>query len=373
MRISRTILLASALVSMLTVSVGGAGGQGAPDRSPEFAYHASVAAMKAHDFADAIPDLKFAADHGVFLAQYYLSRLLAVDSQPFTNRGEAFARLKTLVADNRGIDPYMNKRAPFVADAERLLADFYRRGVPTASVPADAAMARAHLEHAALRLGDTEAQYQLALTDIATPDLAARGLDTLDMLAETKHHAAAAAQIALIYDQGRLRERSPAAALAYALLAVNLASQEDRIWIGDIHQSLFCQASGADRAKAADFAAQLQRNDLDVTDGDYQASEIGHDRTRVQGVLDLGNIGTQRVCGNGEPVPEPAGWQPLARPLANSDALVQTAQSARPKGFNSLVGFIAPPLGVGLKDLETPSAGDEHGEPLGSRSAPSSQ
>ena len=337
---------------------GGAGGQSAPERSPELAYHASIQAMKAHDFPAAVPDLTYAADHGVFLAQYYLARLLAVDSQPFTSHRDAFARLKSFVAANRGVDPYTNKRAPFVADAERLLAIFYRHGVPSAGIPADAAMAVAHLEHAALRLGDTEAQYQLAMTDLQSRDLAERGLDTLDMLSETKRHAAAAAQLALIYSEGQLRDRKPALALGYALFALKMTGEEDRVWIGDIYQSLYCQAGIDDRGKAASIAAELERNALDVTDGDRQAVVIGHDRPRTESVLDLGNAGTQRVCGSGDAVPEPTGQNAL-RPSGTDTP----ARPAPPKGFNSLVGFIAPPAGAGLKDLETPSVGGAHGDP----------
>ena len=346
---------------MLALSSGG--GIAAADRSPELAYRASVAAMKAHDFAGAIPDLRFAADNGVFLAQYYLARLYAVDGQPFTDHPAAFRRLRALVAANRSIDAYIDKRAPFVGDAERLLAIYYRLGLPEAGIAADAAMSKAHMEHAALRLGNTEAQFQLALIDLHTPDLVPRALDALDNLAETKHHAAAAAQIALVYNEGRLHDHTPVEALAYAMFAVKLAGGDDRIWIGDIYQSLYCQASPDDRIKAGQFTDELERSAFDVTDGDHQGAEIGRDSPRPQGVLNLGEAGTQRACGNGEAVPEPASLlPPLDRPAQEAAAPV-----AQPlvRGFNSLVGFIAPPMGAGLKDLETPSVGDDHGEPLG--------
>jgi len=355
MRIFRTKLLAPALIVLLALSGHSVG---AADQSAEGAYKASVAAMKAHDFAGAIPDLRYASERGVFLAQYYLARLYAIDGQPFTNHKLAFNLLRGLVAANRGVDPYIDKRAPFVANAERILAIYYRQGI-RGEIPADPVLANAHLEHAALRLGDTEAQFQLAILDLQSPELVPRALDTLDMLAQSKHHAGAAAQIALVYSKGRQHERPPFEALGYALFALKLAGEADRIWIGDIYQSLFCQASATERAKAMALADELERGAFDVTDGDRQPAEIGRNRPHQQGVLDLGEAETQRVCGNGERVPELAGVVPAGA------VDQETRQGPIAKGFNSAVGFIAPPIVLNLKDLETPSPGDGHGEPLG--------
>jgi uncharacterized protein len=351
MRISRVKFLAPALLAMLAFSGGGAG---AADQPAESAYRSSVRAMKAHDFDRAIPDLKRAADGGVFLAQYYLARIYAIDGQPFTNHRQAFERLRALVAANRGVDPYLDKRAPFIANAERLLALYYREGVPGFQLP-DAGLAKAHLEHAALRLGDTEAQFQLAVMELDSPDFQPRALDTLDMLAQTKHHAGAAAQIAIVYSKDKQAGAIPFEALAYATYAVKIAGESDRVWIGDIYQTLYCAASTDGRSRAANLANELESGALNVTDGDRQPPELGRDRQRVLGVLDLGGAGTERLCGNGEAVPD----------LKHTVAPQSGQPSVIAKGFNSPVGFIAPPMGAGLRDLETPSLGDEHGEPLG--------
>ena len=315
--------------------------------------------MKAHDFARAIPDLTYAAEHGVFLAQYYLARLYAIDGQPYTNHAQAFERFRALVAANRTADPYIDKRAPFIANAERMLALYYRDGVP-GSVSADPVLAKAHLEHAALRLGDTEAQFQLAVLDLQSPEFQPHAMDSLDMLAQSKHHAGAAAQIALVYGKERHGGPLPYEALAYATFALKLSGAADRVWIGDIYQTFYCEAAPGDRTRAGTFARELERSAFDVTDGDRQPMELGREQHQVRGVLDLGGVGTERVCGSGEPVPDLAGRTALEQNPERSSFKTVIA-----KGFNSAVGFIAPPMGIGLKDLETPSVGDERGEPLG--------
>jgi len=351
MRIFKATIIASAACAI--VALAGSAPRAA-DRSAEQAYRASVKAMMARDFSGSIPGLKYASEHGVFLAQYYLARLYATDGQNFTNHKLAFEAFRALVSANRGVDPFIDKRAPFVANAERLLALYYRNGVPGA-VARDPALARAHLEHAALRLEDTEAQFQLAEMDLQTPEYEPRALDQLDMLATTKHHAGAAAQIALVYSKHRSGRDVPVEALGYAAFAVKLASQADRVWIGDIYQTLFCEASPQVRIKAAAFRDELAHSAFDGTDGDRQPVELGRETNRVQGVLDLGSVDTQRVCSNGEAVPDLTGRAPERAEPAGRTA----------KGFNSAVGFIAPAMGLGLKELESPSAGDEHGEPLG--------
>jgi len=359
MRIFRAQYRVAALLAALALPAGVAV---AADQAAESAYRSSVGALMAHDFGGAIPDLKRAADGGVFLAQYYLARIYAIDGQPYTNHRQAFERLRALVAANRGVDPYLDKRAPVIANAERLLALYYREGVPGAQPP-DAALAKSHLEHAALRLGDTEAQFQLAVMELDSQEFRPRALDTLDMLAQTKHHAGAAAQIAIVYSKDRQAGQIPFEALAYATYAVKIAGEADRVWISDIYQTLYCAANPDQRTQAAALAEELERGALNVTDGDRQPPELGHDRKHVLGVLDLGGAGTERVCGNGEAVPD----------LKHTVAPAAAQPTVIAKGFNSAVGFIAPPMGAGLKDLESPRLGDEHGEPLAGADDPPTQ
>ncbi len=359
MRVAAAALLGFGVIGLLLPQGGGAANV---NRDAVVAYNASIAAIKRHDFARAIPDLKLAADRGVFLAQYYLARLYAMPEQPFTNNARAFELLRRLVADNRNIDPFYDNRAPFVARAELLLAFYYRHGVPDLKLPANPGFAKAHLEHAALRLGDTDAQFELGRLDLDNPDTVARGLDTLDMLATTKHHAAAAAEIAQVYNQGRYSERVPHEALAYAMLAAKLARGSERLDIGDIYQTIYCQTGDADRQRAKDYLPELQTSSAD--DGDSPVRPISPRPIVVEGVLDLAEVNALRVCSNGEVVPEVddrAGAAPTyGQAVRSADAAAANLQ----KGFSSVVGFITPPMGIGLKDLEEPRALGADGEPV---------
>ena len=364
MRISKVRVAAMALIAIGSVGLGLPTGGGAAglDRDVASAYNASKIALKRHDFARAVPDLKIAADHGVFLAQYYLARLYAMSGQSFTNHARAFELLRRLVKDNHGIDPFVDNRAPFVARAEILLAFYYRHGVPELSVPANAALAKAHLENAALRLGDTDAQFELGRLDLENTETVARGLDTLDNLAVTKHHAGAAAEIAKVYAQGRLTKRVPYEALAYAMLASKLATGPERLDIGDMYQTLYCQTGAEERKRAETFYRELDQSGRDDSDGAVTPI-VPERQAAVDGVLDLAEVNALRVCGNGEAVPQP-GDAATGRPAPGQVVRSAAAAAAHMnKGFSSVVGFIAPPMGIGLQDLEQPREINEAGEP----------
>ena len=333
------------------------------ERSVSSAYNTARLALIDRDYARALPDLKFAADHGVFIAQYYVARLYAMNGQPFTNHAKAFQLFERLVATYRGVDPYLDNRAPFVAKAELLLAFYYRSGIPAAGVPADTLTAKAHLEHAALRLGDIDARYELGMVDLQNPETIARGLDALDDLAQNKHHAAAAAQIAQFYSQGRYAQKMPDQALAYASLAMKLASDADRFWISDIYQTIYCQTGPADRVKANVFGSELEHNVLNPAEGDTDPPQIGPVAPpRVRGVLDLTDAGALRECSNGDVVPDEAQSPGLGKRGGLGKRVREAGATTAKRGFNSAVGFIGPPMGIGLKDLETPLGIDENGE-----------
>jgi TPR repeat protein len=363
MRISKLCVAAVALIAIGTAGLGLApyGGAASLDRDVLVAYNASTTALKRRDFSRAIPDLKYAADHGVFLAQYYLARLYAMPGQSFTNNAGAFDLLRKLVKANRDVDPDLDNRALFVARAEILLAYYYRHGVPEMAVPVSLSKAKAHLEHAALRLQDVDAQFELGRLDLENAETVPRGLDTLDNLATTRHHAAAAAEIAQVFAQGRLTERAPYRALAYAMLASKLATGSERLDIGDMYQLMYCQTGPKDRTRAEAFFHELDQSERDEGYGPITPITPQRHAT-VEGVLDLAEVNALRVCANGEAVPQP-GMVPGVAPLPGKLRSPAMAAANTRKGFNSPVGFIAPPMGMGLKDLEQPQEIGEDGEP----------
>ena len=365
MRIFRVGFAAAGLLIASAIGLAGHDRAGAAgvDRKAVAAYNASVSALKEFDFARALPDLRIAADRGVFLAQYYLARLYAMPSKPFSDRAKAFKLLTRLVADNNNIDPIIDNRAPFIARAELLLAFYYRSGLQELGIAPNPGLAKAHLERAALRLGDIDAQFELGRLDLENSETIERGLDNLDNLAVNHHHAAAAAEIAQVYSQGHYRNRVPYEALGYAMLAAKLASGSERLEIGDVYQTIYCQASAEDRFRAKELLAELEQAGRPDTDGDSQPRRVTLAHAPIDGVLDLSDVDAVRVCSNGELVPQADGAvaKPAAagQPIRSADA----AAAGSKRGFMSPIGFIVPQMGAGLKDLETPRPLSETGEP----------
>ena len=133
---------------------------------------------------------------------------------------------------------------------------------------------------------------------------------------------------------------------------------EVRIDACQAYQSIYCQTRAADRERAKDFARELEHGANAAAESDDQPSRIGTNRGRVHGVLDLADVGALRVCNNGDVVPDdgPASGRTLllpARPERDADASASAPRSG--------AGSIGPPMGIGLKDLETPEPlnGDE--------------
>jgi TPR repeat protein len=329
------------------------------ERSAVAAYNAARQLLIAGDLEHALPELQVAANRGIFLADYYLALLYAMDRRPFTDHVRSFRILKRLVNRYGAVDPYTDNHAPFVAKAEVLLARYYRMGLPGVIEGGDVTTAKAHLEHAALRLQDTDAQFELAVLDLENPDTIARGLDALDNLAVTKQHALAAARMAEIYSRGKLVEARPAEALAYAVLAMQFATESDRLWIGQTYQNVFCSIGQGDRDQARTIAEGLLRNSADAMRGQGGPRHIRGRKTYEDTGIELGSVDAMRVCGNGEVVANVGSAAfPREIPLVQPDEMIPKPKS----GFVSLVGYVGAPGDFGLRDLETPRSQDQQSE-----------
>ena len=321
----------------------------------DLAYRAAGASLKRQDFAAAVKELKPAADAGYFMARFYSAWLYGMPNQPFTDHAKSFEMLKRLVAQYKNVDPYLEKRTPFIARAEILLAYYYRRGVPELDLQPNPLRFKAHLEHAALQFGDTDAQFELGRLDLESSETVARGLDTLDNLAVNKHHALAAAEIARVYSDGKHGRREAKEALAYALLAARYATGPDKLDVGDIYQTLYCRSSRRDRSEAHILFQELEQSGKDNIDGLDQP--IASRPATVEGVLDLAEVNAVRECSDGELVPDLSRDRDHGLTLP-SDKRVRTADAAEQtfsrKRRVSAIGIIGPPMGIGLRDLEQP-------------------
>jgi uncharacterized protein len=332
------------------------------------AYNTGMDALRRHDFRHALPALDYAAQRGVFLAQYYLARLYDRSDQPFYDRGRAYDLLSSIVETNYDVDAFQDDRAPFVARAELLLAHTLIEGIPERNLAPDRATALRHLEHAALILNDNDAKLELARADLASEETAAQGLNLLGELVDVHRDARAAADLADLYRQGRLLQRAPDYALAYATIALNYARPQDRLWIASLHQAVYCATSTGEREAAGRALEELQRS-IRRSDGE-QPLLISPPRS-ADASPGFGETIPERVCANGEAVPGPTQSAEAeavpppssdappgksgVRPIADENITPRIPQPAA--GDQNLIEQGSPRSGseTGLGDLEIPA------------------
>ncbi len=224
--------------------------------SPEAAFDQGLGAYKAGYYEIAIPALLDAAERGAdrerFFARFYLARIFSDNSAASTNHARAYQLFDEIVTQSNDIDPDDGRRAPFVAKAMIALAGYLRTGLPQIALKADVERANDLLQDAASIFNDKDAQFELAkvqLTPDATPDDIRLGVHYLSVL--TNHgHPGAQAYLADLYWRGRFVPRDERRALALGKLALRNAPQQDRVWIEDIYQNIFCGASQGVRKQA---------------------------------------------------------------------------------------------------------------------------
>lgn len=285
-------------------------------KTPEIAYQQGMGAWRAGYIEHAIPALRYAADHEVFLAQYYLARILADSSTPYTDHVAAYQLYRKLALDHANIDPEDDNRRAFVARSLTALAGYVRRGLPQAELRPDPIRAVEYLRHAAQFFNDEEAQYELARIYLQGDGVAQdtrAGLHWLSTLTQ-RGHAAAQAFLADIYWRGRFNVmRDPTRAFALITVAVENAPDSERVWIEEIYQNIYCGSPSGTRTQAQGMVADWrQRYGRAVTQ--QQRSSLGALTPQAD-----------RTCSNGEVVPPtlrsrsqtPSSQQPMAKSAPN--------------------------------------------------------
>ena len=69
-------------------------------KSPTAAYEQGMGSWRAGYTEHAIPALRYAADHDVFLAQFYLARIFSDSGTPYTDHVAAYQLYRKLVTDH---------------------------------------------------------------------------------------------------------------------------------------------------------------------------------------------------------------------------------------------------------------------------------
>lgn len=332
MRISRNICRAglSALAALtLAVCLPAQAQHGRPPtfKSPEAAYEQGMGSWRGGFVEHAIPALRYAADHEVFLAQFYLARILADSGTPYTDHNAAYQLYLKIALDHANIDPEDDHRRPFVARALTALAGYVRSGLPLIGVRPDPARAVEYLKHAAQFFNDEEAQFELAkayLQGNGVPPDTRSGLHWLSVLTQ-RGHAGAQAFLADVYWRGRYNVmRDPTRAFALISVAVEHAPEGERVWIEDIYHNIYCGAPAGTRTQAQGMVADWRQK--------YGRSNT-HSQRSALGMLPPQ---AERTCSNGEavaPPPRVRSEAPATAPGARGmlDVGVTRTEPARPR------------------------------------------
>jgi TPR repeat protein len=261
--------------------------------SPQAAFEQGMSSLRGGFFEIAIPALRYAADHELFLAQFYLARTLADSGTAYTDHASAYQIYRKIAVDHAHIDPDDDQRRPFVAKALTALALYVRHGLPQIQLRADPARAVEYLRHAAQFFNDEEAQFELGKTYLQGDGVAQdtrAGLHWLSVLTQ-RGHAGAQALLADIYWRGRYKvARDPTRAFALISVAVENAPDSERVWIEDIYHNIFCGAPAGTRTQAQGMVADWRQR--------YGRTVQSTSRTGLGGSVPQ----AERTCSNGESV-----------------------------------------------------------------------
>lgn len=282
--------------------------------SKEAAFRQGLSAYKGKQYAIAVPALKFAAGRGYVRAKFYLAKIYSDNSSGWTDHGRAYSILSEIVDRHANVDPRDRRFAPIVANALTSIARYERDGIKSIRLKPSTKRALVFFDHAATYFNDEDAQFELAKHYLSGDGVRARVRYALNWLARLskRGHAGAQAFLGNLYWDGRYTRKDPALSLALVTVAVENAREEDRFWIEDLHQNIYCEAG-----------TKAKKGALRIVNGWRQR----YGRTESVSVSQHDGLNalhgeTQRLCANGEVVGK------LARPPSNPAGTVSAATAS---------------------------------------------
>ena len=261
-------------------------------KTPYAAMQQGVAAYRSGNFQIAIAAFEYAVKHNVFPARYYLARIYANNSSNVTDHVKAFRLLHEFVQTYADTDPADYRKAPTVARAMTRLARYIRDGLPEIGLQADVVRAVEYFYHSATFFNDGDAQFELARLQLVGDGVRRSEHSALHWLSvlSRKGHPGAQAFLADLNWRGKHTKRNPIRALILIALAIENAPQEDRIWIEDIYQNIFCGASEDTKNKVSRMVVRWRTK---------FGRAVRQERLDILSSL---NFGPQRTCADGRPV-----------------------------------------------------------------------
>lgn len=262
--------------------------------SPREALKQGISAYTGGYYEIAIPALEDAARANEFMANFYLARIYSDNSGSQTDHAKAYGLFRNIADEHADVDPEDDPRAPYVGKALTALGGYTLRGLPEIGLKPNPEMAADLLYNASATFNDEDAQFELAKLQLKGEGVdldIRRGKHWLATLSQ-KGHAGAQAFFADLLWRGRYMDPDPTRALALIAVAVANAPGQDRLWIDDIYQNIYCGAGEGIRKQATGLVAEWGNR--------YKSVK----KPEVSDRSGLGMLTAQpvRTCQNGEPV-----------------------------------------------------------------------
>jgi len=333
MRIFRLALAVG--LAVLAPAYAGAGTT--PFSSVNEALRQGMSAFNGGYYEIAIPALEFAAAENEFMAEYYLARIYADNTGAHTDHSKAYTLFQRIADEHIDADPDDDPRAPYVGKSLTALAGYVLTGLPEIGLRPDPERAVFYLKNASTTFNDEDAQFELAKLQLRGEGMETNiplGKHWLSILSQNGH-AGAQAFLADLLWRGRYMDADRPRALALISIAVENAPPQDRLWIEDIYQNIFCGAGEGIRRQATGIVADWGNR--------YGRKPEFRDRSGL-GPLAGAPV---RTCQNGEevgPIPVLGGKDGFDSPPLTAE------QGAEPPETRALsYGTVAP----GLRDIGT--------------------
>lgn len=326
-------------------------------KSQKEAFSNGISHFKQGNYALALPALEFSARSGWLPAKYYLAMIFADNAAAYTDHSRAYNLYREIVETAANdTDPDDYHMAPIVSQSIVALGRYTRMGLPAIGLRADPIRAAELFNFAANRLNDQDAQYELAkmllVGDGIAPD-PVLALHFISSLAK-RGHTSAQASMAEVLAQGKYAKPNMVEALAMIELALRNAPTQDRFWMAEIYQRIFCGSSHDVQKQASGLVAgwqtkygkpsspQANGNGLDV---EVNARRECQDGVKVPEIasstLNVPHVGREQPSSNG-------GVLAVERRSGdNGLAIMQGSASAAPVAgtTTSSFGFSSMPLG----------------------------